>query len=159
MNSAACAAQHAARQRSREPVQYLLEIHLHDRLLDPRAPIASGYAGHARVEIEVLARCQGAVNRDRLRHISKRGAHQQALPSHIEPGNQCSARGRRQQRRQDLDRRRFAGTVRAQQPKHRARGNRERNPTDRLQLTEANDKIVHQHCRVARRHRGHHQPR
>ena len=83
------------------------------------------HAGDARVEVEVLARGQRAVDGDRLRDVADRRAHREALRAHVEAGDERAAGARRQQRREHADRRRLAGAVGPEQAEHLARRDRE----------------------------------
>jgi hypothetical protein len=76
-------AQQPAGQVPRELADVRAHLHRGHRGVDPLAPLGAGNTCDRSVERKVLAAGEGAVHRDRLRHVTDRLAHSEALPAHI----------------------------------------------------------------------------
>ncbi len=108
---------HAARVAGHAPVGGLGETDALEQLVaPPRGARAFGMPCRPGLQPQVLAPGQHRVERDLLERRADRRAHGRALAQDVVAGDAGAAGGRRQQRREHLDRRRLAGAVRPEEP-------------------------------------------
>ena len=112
---------------------------------DPLAALAPRNPGDATVEVEVLVRGERAVHGDRLRDVADPRAYLEVFAADVVPRHERAPFRGAEQRGEHADRRRLARAVGPEQPEHLAGRHRERDAADRLELTEADHEVVHEH--------------
>ena len=110
-------ANHAAGVGARQPVARIGKPHVRQRLADTRLAIAVRPGGHRgrRKDQKILVAGQAAVRRERLWHVADDTPDLARLAHEVEAIDLRRTRGRRQERRQHLERRRFARAIGAEQ--------------------------------------------
>jgi len=134
---------HAARVLVDQHAGLVGELDQGQDLVDAAPALGLAEAVHHGVELEVLAAGQAAVEGRLLEDDADALAHGVAVAGDVEAGHDGGARGRPEEGREHVDRRRLAGPVRAEKPEQLALGDGERDAVDGGEAVERLDQAFH----------------